>query len=137
MNPNSSIADFPLQNRGWEPAAVLNWLILCGWGVIHSSPAPKGSSKSRLPDGIPDSTKIMTLDEMINQVRMRTSHIQPLTCFLQFDISAVTHRNTSLEASKLEYINKHHLMRAASTDTGIQALAERAQDQIKKSFPGR
>ena len=28
-------------------------------------------------------------------------------------------------------------MRAASTDIGIQALAERAYDQIKESFPGR
>lgn len=73
---------------------------------------------------------------MINQVRMRKSHIRVLT-FLQFDISAVTHRNTSLEASKLEYINKHHLMHAASTDTGLQALAEKALDQIKESFPRR
>ena len=74
---------------------------------------------------------------MINQVRMRKSHIRPLLPVLQFDISAVTHRNTSLDASKLEYINKHHLMRAALTDAGIQALAEKALDQIKESFPRR
>ena len=79
----------------------------------------------------------MTLDEMIDQVRMRKIHIQTSDLFLQFDITAVTHRNTSLEASKLEYINKHHLMRAASSDTGIQALAEKVHDQIRENFPGR
>ena len=79
----------------------------------------------------------MTLDEMINQVRMRKIVTFNLSPVLQFDISAVTHRNTSLDASKLEYINKHHLMQAASTDTGIQALAEKAYDHIKESFPRR
>jgi len=118
-NGDVQVVDFI--NRGWEPAALLNWLILSGWGVSHSSPAPgtASNSKSRSPNNVPDSTKIMTLAEMIDQ----------------FDISAVTHRNTSLEASKLEYINKHHLMRVASTATGIQALAEKVHNQIRESFP--
>ena len=73
---------------------------------------------------------------MIDQVRMWRSYIR-LWPVLQFDITAVTHRNTSLDASKLEYINKHHLMHAASTDTGIQSLAEKAHNQIKESFPRR
>jgi len=106
--------------HGWEPAALLNWLVLSGWGVGHNSQASEGASKSRSSNGVPDSTKIMTLDEMIDQ----------------FDITAVTHRNTSLEASKLEYINKHHLMHAVSTPAGIQELAERVHNQIKESFPG-
>ena len=50
--------------------ALLNWLILSGWGVGHNSPAPEGVSKPRSPNSVPDSTKIMTLGEMIDQVRM-------------------------------------------------------------------
>ena len=70
--------------------------------------------------------------------RMQKTSIRPLSWPIsQFDISAVTHRNTSLEASKLEYINKHHLMRAASTATGIQVLAEKVHNRIRESFPRR
>ncbi|KAF8798216.1 glutamyl-tRNA synthetase [Phlegmacium glaucopus] len=111
------VADFV--KRGWEPAALLNWLVLSGWGVGHSSPVPGSASQLRSSNGVPDSTKIMTLDEMIDQ----------------FDITALTHRNTILEASKLEYINKHHLMHSASTPMGIQALAQKAYEQTKEAFP--
>ncbi|PPQ68343.1 hypothetical protein CVT25_007592 [Psilocybe cyanescens] len=120
--------------RGWEPNAVLNWAVLSGWGVDHAAPAQEGASQ-------PDSTKIMTLDEMIDQVRIYSYFIiaalMVLLCSLifQFSISAITHRNTILESSKLEYINKHHLMRQASTRSGLQALAERVHLQIKESFP--
>ena len=76
---------------------------------------------------------------MIDQVRMQKTAIwlSRADLFSKFDITAVTHRNTSLEASKLEYINKHHLMHAASTPAGIQELAEKVHNQIKESFPGR
>uniref|UniRef100_A0A8H8CR71 Glutamate--tRNA ligase, mitochondrial n=1 Tax=Psilocybe cubensis TaxID=181762 RepID=A0A8H8CR71_PSICU len=99
--------------RGWEPNAVLNWAVLSGWGVDHSVSSQEGTSQQ------PDSTKIMTLDEMIDQ----------------FSLSAITHRNTILESAKLEYLNKHHLMRQASTMSGLQSLAERVHSQIKETFP--
>ena len=55
----------------------------------------------------------------------------------QFDITAITHRNTILEATSLEYINKHHLMRTASSPQGLRDLAGRVHAQITKAFPDR
>ncbi|CAA7266386.1 unnamed protein product [Cyclocybe aegerita] len=105
--------------RGWEPEGVLNWLVLSGWGVSHEAPSPDGSTQARSLNIVPDSTRIMTMDEMVDQ----------------FDLSAITHRNTVLEAAKLEYINKHHVMRRASTRTGLEELAQKVHEHIKEAFP--
>lgn len=61
-----------MQKRGWEPEAILNWLALAGWGAQHEVPATPDAphpSKPRLIQEAPDSTRIMTLPEMIQQVR--------------------------------------------------------------------
>jgi len=53
------------QKRGWQPDAVLNWLLLCGYGVRHETPSfgnTKFSSKQL------ESNKIMDLKEMIELV---------------------------------------------------------------------
>ncbi|KAF9555858.1 glutamyl-tRNA synthetase [Agrocybe pediades] len=105
--------------RGWEPEAVLNWVVLSGWGVSHETPTEANASKDRSSTLAPDSTQIMNLEEMVDR----------------FDISAITHRNTILEASKLEYINKNHLARQWSTPSGLQSLAERVHGEIKEAFP--
>ncbi|KAF9042269.1 hypothetical protein BJ165DRAFT_261559 [Panaeolus papilionaceus] len=126
--------------RGWEPEAVLNWLLLSGWGGHHNTHAGDsategGSTISQDPNtlqkgAVPDSTQVMTLKDMIEQ----------------FDITALTHRNTILEAAKLEYINKHHIMRRARergpepttgeiTNVGLRSLAEKVHGQVKESFP--
>ncbi|PPQ64063.1 hypothetical protein CVT24_008876 [Panaeolus cyanescens] len=113
--------------RGWEPEAVLNWLLLSGWGGHHSVPAdPNASQKTP----VPDSTQVLTMQEMIEK----------------FDITSLTHRNTILEAAKLEYINKHHIMRQTRergpdpktgeiTNIGLRSLAEKVHGQVKESFP--
>ncbi|KJA20865.1 hypothetical protein HYPSUDRAFT_166443 [Hypholoma sublateritium FD-334 SS-4] len=103
--------------RGWEPDAVLNWAVLSGWGAVHDTPMdPKAESTASF---VPDSTRVMNLDEMIEK----------------FDISAITHRNTILEASKLEYINRHHLMRQLLSPNGLDSCANKVHSQIKEVFP--
>lgn len=57
--------------------------------------------------------------------------------FGQFDITAITHRNTILEASNLHYINKHHLMRRMKDSTELLKLAKKVEGLIKQRFPGR
>ncbi|EAU93648.2 glutamyl-tRNA synthetase [Coprinopsis cinerea okayama7 len=110
--------------RGWEPGAVLNWLALAGWGARHDHSASEESSSSgssTTSSEAPDSTAIYSLPELINE----------------FDIHSVTHRNSSLDPMKLEYINKHHLLRQRSTPEGFDALAERApytnKEMIKRA----
>ncbi|EIM92053.1 glutamyl-tRNA synthetase [Stereum hirsutum FP-91666 SS1] len=119
--------------RGWEPQAVVNWLALAGWGVhdhshshSHSSEASSSNSdsdsssaSSSKQTAAPDSTTVMSLPEIIQH----------------FDLSAVTHRRSVLDPTKLEYLNKHHLMRDFSSEEGLQAFAERMQPDIKAAYP--
>lgn len=129
--------------RGWEPAAVLNWLALAGWGTIshhkHDHDSSVSSSSSSSEDGrvspAPDSTTLMTLEELIKE----------------FSLTALTHRRTVLDPIKLEYLNKHHLMKmmheelpdSQTSDSsfsqmspGLAALAEKAHPTVKDAFPG-
>ncbi|KAI8983303.1 glutamyl-tRNA synthetase [Trametes punicea] len=100
------------KKRGWEPSAILNWLALAGWGVQDASSA---SSHKQAPD----STTLMTMEEMIQN----------------FDFSVLTHRRSILDPAKLEYINKHHLMRLMSKPTGLRTLAERSLPYVKEAYP--
>lgn len=130
---NAFSSFFCFQHRGWEPQAILNWLALAGWGAKHEATAPitdgsdtdsssssRPSSPHRLEDA-PDSTHLMTIDEMISD----------------FDLSALTHRSSVLDGTKLEYINKHHLMRTWSTPEGLDKLANRVHGHLKDAFKSR
>ncbi len=55
----------------------------------------------------------------------------------QFDFSVITHRRTILDPTKLEYMNKHHLMQVMSTPEGLRTLAERTLPFVKEHFPDR
>lgn len=106
--------------RGWESGAILNWLALAGWGTRHPEREEKTMSMGHHHHhDAPDSTAIMSLEEIINE----------------FDLSAMTHRNSSLDQAKLEYINKRHLMRTWSTPEGLEDLAEKVHEEIKEQFP--
>ncbi|KAF5337616.1 hypothetical protein D9758_014921 [Tetrapyrgos nigripes] len=127
--------------RGWEPEAILNWLALAGWGARHEptpssessssspsspslTPSPKSGSHSHIHHPIqiqsaPDSTHIMTLPQLISE----------------FDLSSLTQRSSSLDVTKLEYINKHHLMIKWSDEEGLEKLASRVHNLIKERFP--
>lgn len=54
------------QRRGWEPDAVLNWLALAGWGT-HTEESSDQASKTAAK--APDSTTVMSLSEIITNVR--------------------------------------------------------------------
>jgi glutamyl-tRNA synthetase len=54
---------------------------------------------------------------------------------LQFELDALTHRRTTLDPVKLAFLNKHHLVRTRSTESGLHALVLRARKHIKDAFP--
>lgn len=60
-----------------------------------------------------------------------------LNCIVQFDFSVLTHRRSVLDPVKLEYLNKHHLMRLMTTSAGLRTLAERTQPYVKEAYPDR
>lgn len=118
---------------------MLNWLALAGWGMQHENGHP---SPSRTPSTQPpDSTALMTLPELIEQVRRRY-FIAFFTCsityqILQFDLSSLTHRRNILDPTKLAYLNKHHLSRSWQSEQGIAFQAKRVHDVVKAAFPHR
>ncbi|KIL60776.1 hypothetical protein M378DRAFT_83308 [Amanita muscaria Koide BX008] len=120
-NGDVQVIDFI--RRGWEPEAILNWLALAGWGARHKPASPSSSPPSPplhwQTQQAPDSTQIMTVADMI----------------AEFDLTVLTHRSTSLDPGKLEYINKQHVARASSTPEGLHELAERVHEQVKTAFP--
>ncbi|KAF8207609.1 hypothetical protein K438DRAFT_1575701 [Mycena galopus ATCC 62051] len=120
--------------KGWERGAVLNWLALAGWGTQHeaeTSPELEGS-KSESPAAeapaptsdksrkeAPESTKVMDMDELISE----------------FDLSAITHRSSSLDPGKLAFLNRQHLLRSAGTPTGITDVAGRVREWMDETRP--
>lgn len=60
-----------------------------------------------------------------------------LNCIVQFDFSVLTHRRSVLDPVKLEYLNKHHLMRLMTTSDGLRTLAKRTQPYVKEAYPDR
>ncbi|EIW86053.1 glutamyl-tRNA synthetase [Coniophora puteana RWD-64-598 SS2] len=121
--------------RGWEPEAVLNWLALAGWGTAHESASGSGSeagtesdssSSTNIADAAPESTRTMTLPELIDS----------------FDLTHLTHRRNVLDPSKLSYLNKHHLMRfwrssAPSDPSGpLMQHAHSLVPAVRDAFPG-
>jgi glutamyl-tRNA synthetase len=54
---------------------------------------------------------------------------------LQFELDALTHRRTTLDPAKLAFLNKHHLVRTRSTESGLHAQALRARRHVKDAFP--
>lgn len=61
------------QKRGWEPEALINWLALAGWGQAARSP-----SDSTPTPRSPESTAILTLPELIDQVRLEYPTLAPI-----------------------------------------------------------
>ncbi|KAI0727575.1 hypothetical protein C8Q72DRAFT_975439, partial [Fomitopsis betulina] len=103
--------------RGWEPDAIINWLALAGWGVSHDADPSQVNTAAKKQ--APDSTTMMTLEEMIRE----------------FDLRLLTHRRSVLDPLKLEHLNKHHLMQKMKSLNDLHALAERLHTPIKEAFP--
>lgn len=121
-----------VQNKGWEPVAVLNWLALTGWGTSSS---PSGGPVEKAPS----TTEVLAMEDLILKASIslwkRRLTLNSLVTFSQFDLSALTHRRTILEPSKLEVLNKRHLARKAESAAGLASLAARAHTLILVRFP--
>ncbi|KAJ7931393.1 hypothetical protein B0H13DRAFT_1957915 [Mycena leptocephala] len=125
-------------HRGWERGAILNWLALAGWGTQHeieTSPEPEPTKSTppvaetpaavasekhpRTTKEAPESTKVMDINELISE----------------FDISAITHRSSSLDPGKLAFLNRQHLLRSAASPTGMTNIAGRVRVWLNETRP--
>ncbi|KZT24655.1 glutamyl-tRNA synthetase [Neolentinus lepideus HHB14362 ss-1] len=116
--------------HGYEPGAILNWLVLAGWGAKHEKPsdAPVSSAPDHARAGaklksedafLPDSTSIMTLPEMIEK----------------FDLHTLTHRRSILDQVKLKYLNRHHLLQRMSTPEGLDSIVAQLYAYVQETYP--
>ncbi|KAJ7227069.1 hypothetical protein GGX14DRAFT_418018 [Mycena pura] len=123
--------------RGWERDAILNWLALSGWGAQHKGEDPSAGEDKKTPSPdsemsaalgekhtrttrtAPESTKVMDMGELVSE----------------FDISALTHRASSLDSGKLAYLNRQHLLRNAATHTGLTNVAKRIRSWMDDQRP--
>ncbi|KAL4069213.1 hypothetical protein J3A83DRAFT_4095337 [Scleroderma citrinum] len=112
-----SVLDF--MRRGWEPEALLNWLALAGWGIPHDQGKRRSPSPASNGSQGPESTSVMTLSDLIDQ----------------FDLGSLTHRRNILDPAKLEYLNKHHLMRSLQSEETTAHHADRIRELVKSAFP--
>ncbi|KAJ7158889.1 hypothetical protein C8R46DRAFT_1178250 [Mycena filopes] len=113
--------------KGWEKSAILNWLALVGWGTQHdgdpsleAEPTLKSaSSGAEAPaaagEKIAGTTRVMEMDELISE------HL--------------THRSSCLDHGKLSYLNRQHLLLAATTETGMAGVARRVREWMDESKP--
>ncbi|KAJ6577199.1 hypothetical protein B0H19DRAFT_1118602 [Mycena capillaripes] len=117
-------------SRGWERGAILNWLALAGWGTqyelenpelepVVETPAVAGEKLPRTAKEAPESTKVMDIDELISE----------------FDISAITHRSSSLDQGKLAFLNRQHLLRSATTPAAMTDVARRVRAWMSETKP--
>ncbi|TFY60975.1 hypothetical protein EVJ58_g4799 [Rhodofomes roseus] len=113
---NGDVQVMDYKRRGWEPAAILNWLALAGWGAARDSASETSSSPKKQP---PDSTAVMTKDEMVRE----------------FDLVQLTQRQSVLDQVKLEYLNKHHLMQRITNPDDLTKLAESVHTLVKETYP--
>jgi len=110
------VSDFIRQ--GWEPEAVLNWLILAGWSRPNDSEVrdqeerSPGCVKSAAPD-------VLMLDELIRK----------------FDLNRLTHRKGILDPTKLAYLNREHVQIKLSQPNKRSAVVSKAARILRESFP--
>jgi glutamyl-tRNA synthetase len=80
----------------------------------------------------------MSLPELVENVGIVSS-----SCWTraddhsQFDLSALTHRRTVLDPTKLERLNQQHLTRLWADESSRQVLAERLVPVVQDAFPDR
>jgi len=110
------VSDFIRQ--GWEPEAVLNWLVLAGWGRHNDSEVQDQDERS--PGCIKSpASDVLTLDELIRK----------------FDLAHLTHRKSILDPTKLAYLNRQHVQIKLSQPVQRSAIVSKAIRILKEAFP--
>ncbi|CAK5269221.1 unnamed protein product [Mycena citricolor] len=103
--------------RGWEKDAVLNWLALPGWGGQHDEAVqPEDAHQAK---DAPLSTQVMNMDQLQ----------------AEFELSALTHRSSSLDPGKLAFLNRQHLLLKAASPEGLTDVALNVRRWMVDNLP--
>ncbi|KAF8525125.1 hypothetical protein BU17DRAFT_41798 [Hysterangium stoloniferum] len=95
--------------EGWEPEAVLNWLVLAGWGNRT------GTEKLEYGKSIPD---VFTLEQLSST----------------FKLSALTTRRGALDRGILRHLNKEHIKLKSREPDLLSELVRNAMPVLRENF---
>ncbi|CAO3702721.1 unnamed protein product [Rhizopus stolonifer] len=103
--------------KGYLPESINNFVALLGWHPGHSV----------------SSDALFTMDEMIGHVSHK-KETQYLTTVVKFDIKDINHSGAIVDHQKLDWINKHHLLKRAETKEGLSSLVDMLQPLVNASY---
>jgi glutamyl-tRNA synthetase len=106
------------QNKGYEPAALNNFLALMGWDHHHASDVKPFFPPSLAPPSL-SSVEIRQDLNTIGDLFTMPGLVE------SFDLNAVNHKRAAVFLPKLDWINKMHLRRAGMiADSSIEKEGE-------------
>lgn len=62
---------------------------------------------------------------------------QCLTIVIKFNIKDINHSGAIVDHQKLDWINKHHLLKRAETKEGLSSLVDMLQPLVNASYMDR
>ncbi|GAA5876938.1 hypothetical protein JCM8547_006315 [Rhodosporidiobolus lusitaniae] len=105
--------------KGYEPEALLNFVALMGWSPQSSSSqptSPSSSSSSDTPQGQNDD--VLSLPALISS----------------FSLDGVNKNRATMQATKLDFLNRAHIRLKLKSEEGRRDLAERAREVVQKTW---
>lgn len=112
------------QAKSYEPEALLNFVALMGWSpqssASSSPPEDSESAASAVPNS--DNTDVLPLHDLI----------------AQFSLEAVNKNRASMQAAKLDFLNRAHIrlkLEDRSEGGGRAELAKRARQILVDKWP--
>ncbi|BGP72255.1 Glutamate-tRNA ligase [Rhodotorula toruloides ATCC 204091] len=110
--------------KSYEPEALLNFVALMGWSPQSSASSPPPKDSESAASAVPDSdhTDVLPLHDLI----------------AQFSLEAVNKNRASMQAAKLDFLNRAHIrlkLDDRSEGGGRAELAKRARQILVDKWP--
>ncbi|BGP34041.1 Glutamate--tRNA ligase mitochondrial [Rhodotorula toruloides] len=110
--------------KSYEPEALLNFVALMGWSPQSSASSPPPQDSESAASAAPDSdnTDVLPLHDLI----------------AQFSLEAVNKNRASMQAAKLDFLNRAHIrlkLEDRSGSAGRADLAKRARQILVDKWP--
>ncbi|SCZ89337.1 BZ3500_MvSof-1268-A1-R1_Chr1-1g01115 [Microbotryum saponariae] len=100
-------------DKGYEPEALLNFVALMGW-------SPQATTSTNV-DASGQEGHVLTMEEMIKRVRL-------------FSLEGVNKNRSTMNLSKLEYLNREHVKLKLGEKEGRKEMVERLKANVEREI---